>query len=151
MLTAGLGPACDSVDQAAPGGAVEAVSQAVTLLDLAQHWAPVIYQDVYQTGGTGVSGKSDFMTRFDFDGNWNGRDNWDNLPSRATPAHLYYKVSESSSHYFIYYMAYHPRDWCHGLCEEHEHDGEGAVVLVRKNASQPYGWARRWSRSSTSS
>jgi hypothetical protein len=92
---------------------------------------------VNKHGGTGANGKSDFMTKFDYDGDFKGRNNWDNLDSGTTPSHMYFSVTESTSHFFIYYMAYHPRDWCaSSFCEEHENDAEGVVMLVRKDGTQ---------------
>ena len=144
-LTAGIASvasACGApADDGTPGIETNASTSPLTAMDVAFHWAPVHYQDVNKKSGTGALGKSDFITKFDYDGDFNGRNNWDNLPSFSTPSHMYAAVSESDSHFFIYYMAYHPRDWCPGICEEHEHDSEGVVMLVRKSTSPelPFG------------
>jgi hypothetical protein len=102
---------------------------------LALYWAPVLYQDVNKAGGTGLNGRSDYMSAFDYDGDWNGQNNWDNVDDVLIMPKMYYAVTESSSHYFIYYVAYHPRSWIAGGGDEHENDGEGCILLVRKNAT----------------
>src|SRR5688572_28634242 len=50
---------------------------------LALRWAPVHYQDVDPTGSHALGGASDFITRVDFDGDLNGRNNWDNAGNAA--------------------------------------------------------------------
>jgi len=61
---------------------------------LAEYYAPVVYQETR-------SATLDFNTRFDFDGDWNGANNWDNAYLFELPAYVYYAVIESSGHYFI--------------------------------------------------
>ncbi|MEU3961137.1 hypothetical protein AB0F42_15100 [Streptomyces buecherae] len=41
--------------------------------ELAEWWAPVHFQDVDTSGATGVGGKSDYITSYDFDGDIDGR------------------------------------------------------------------------------
>ena len=43
--------------------------------DLAEYWAPTIYQDVNETYLT----RADIPTAFNYDGDWNGGNNWENL------------------------------------------------------------------------
>ncbi len=43
--------------------------------DLAEHWAPTIYQDVNETYLT----RADIPTAFNYDGDWRGDNNWENL------------------------------------------------------------------------
>ena len=124
--------------------------------DLAGHYAPVWYQDVDATDHD-----ADYITNFDFDGNWNGGDNWQHQNDQEhhpLEAYIYYSVIETESHYFIMYADFHPRDWggvgleswfeCIGeyispdpvssnTC--HENDMEGALVVVRKEDGKPYG------------
>ncbi|GIE93148.1 hypothetical protein [Paractinoplanes rishiriensis] len=127
----------------APAGAQAAQGLAAPgRAELALRWAPIHYQDVDATGNHALSGKSDFITRYDFDGNLNGRDNWDNA-GRSTAAAAYYSVVETSSHYFVTYLFFHPRDWIdHPFFEtEHENDGEGLTQIIEKDGS-PYGVLR---------
>ncbi|MBL7254065.1 hypothetical protein [Paractinoplanes lichenicola] len=104
--------------------------------ELALRWAPIHYQDVDSTGTHALGGKSDFITRYDFDGNLNGRDNWDNAGSNTSAA-VYYSVLETSTHYYLTYFFFHPRDWIdHPFFEtEHENDGEGVLEVVQKDGS----------------
>src|SRR5215475_4590012 len=120
------------------------VSEALTATNatdranLALRWAPVHYQDVDQTGSHALGGKADYITRIDFDGDWNGRNNWDNAGSASfsPAAYGYYSVVETSTHWFIVYMFYHPRDWTDFFFDtEHENDSEGLLVSVARDGS----------------
>jgi len=109
---------------------------AITPEQLAQHWAPRIYHDTNSSYGY----EAEYITRVDYDGNWNSNDNWENLYQYAKPSYLYYKVSETATHYFIIYGAFHPRDdgpeylWPVPT-DKHENDFEGAVFMIRKDGS----------------
>src|SRR5207344_699808 len=51
----------------------------------------------------------------------------------------YYSVVETSTHWFIVYMFFHPRDWSDSFFEfdtEHENDSEGLLVSVQRDGSQ---------------
>ena len=50
---------------------------AVGRAELALRWAPIHHQDVDATGSHALGGRSDYLTRVDFDGDWDGRNNWD--------------------------------------------------------------------------
>src|SRR5512140_1398388 len=105
---------------------------------LALRWAPVHYQDVDQTGSHALGGAADYITNYDFDGNLNGRDNWDHAGNAAFPlrAHAYYSVVETSSHWFLVYLFFHPRDWTDSFFDtEHENDAEGVMLAVRRDGS----------------
>ncbi|MEV0896065.1 hypothetical protein [Actinoplanes sp. NPDC049802] len=104
--------------------------------EIALRWAPIHHQDVDATGAHALGGKSDYITRYDFDGNLNGRDNWDNTGTN-TEAAVYYSVLETSTHYYLTYLFFHPRDWIdHPFFEtEHENDGEGVLEIVAKDGS----------------
>lgn len=54
--------------------------------EIAAQFAPVFYQ------GLGNSPRSDYITNFDFDGDWQGDNNWRNLDDRSLPlrAYIYY-------------------------------------------------------------
>lgn len=107
--------------------------------DLAYQHAPVHYQDVDQTGSHGLNGKADYVTAYDFDGDLNSTNNWDNIVSYAAKAHAYYSVTETSTHYFIIYAFFHPRDWTDNwflyYWDEHENDLEGLLTVVKKDGS----------------
>lgn len=105
---------------------------------LALRWAPIHYQDVDQTGGHALGGAADYITRYDFDGDLNGKNNWDRAGNVAYPlsAHAYYSVVETASHWFIVYMFFHPRDWTDSFFDtEHENDSEGLLLTVQRDGS----------------
>jgi hypothetical protein len=121
-----------------------AASDAAARSELALHWAPIHYQDVDQTGDHAQGGRSDYLTRVDFDGNWNARDDWENLasPGASLAAHAYFSVVETSTHWFVLYMFFHPRDWTDTpFDQEHENDSEGLLLAVERDGS-PYGQLR---------
>jgi hypothetical protein len=106
---------------------------------LALRWAPIHYQDVDQTGGHALGGAADYISRYDFDGDLNGKNNWDNAGKAAYPlaAHGYFSVVETASHWFIVYLFFHPRDWTDSFFDtEHENDAEGLLVSVQRDGSQ---------------
>lgn len=107
--------------------------------DLAFQHAPVHYQDVDRTGSHGLSGKADFVTAYDFDGDLNSTNNWNNLASYSAKAVAYYSVVETATHYFIIYAFFHPRDWTDNWFlyhwDEHENDLEGLLTVVKKDGS----------------
>ena len=127
---------------------------------IASRFAPVFYQAL------GDAPRSDYITNFDFDGDWRGDNNWNNLANTdlALKAYIYYAVSETSTHFFIHYAVFHPRDYKGGerrgtllsqiiregskvgakydptgLADEaalaHENDMEGALVVVKKKGN----------------
>lgn len=75
--------------------------------EIAARFAPIFYQGVVGTG------RLDYITNFDFDGDWAGDNNWRNAGDPKFPlnAYVYYAVSETPTHYFVHYAAFHPRDY----------------------------------------
>jgi hypothetical protein len=134
-------------DGAAAAAAAAEVSQttaAITASDaagraqLALRWAPVHFQDVDQTGSHALGGAADYLAAYDFDGNLNGRDNWDHAGNPAFPlrAVAYFTVTETSTHWFLTYLYFHPRDWTDSFFDtEHENDAEGVLIAVRRDGS----------------
>lgn len=108
-----------------------AKTYALTEQQLAEYWAPDIYHDVNDTYGY----KADFITNFNFDGDWNGTNNWENLYSYSIGSYVYYSVVETTSHYFIGYYFYHPRDDGPLTVDKHENDMEGMIAVIRKDGS----------------
>lgn len=101
---------------------------------IAAEFAPVFYQ------GLGDSPRSDFITNFDFDGDWKGDNNWRDLDKRSYPlrAYVYYSVAETATHYFVHYAVFHPRDYKGGLAKSALVDvliGEG----LRRAGKDPTG------------
>ena len=105
---------------------------------LALRWAPIHYQDVDQTGGHAAGGASDYIAAYDFDGDLDARNNWDRTGNSAYPLRGtgYYSVVETSSHWFLVYLFFHPRDWTDTFFDtEHENDAEGVMLAVLRDGS----------------
>lgn len=124
--------------------------------ELAFHYAPTLYQDLNSSFPRSIG---DLPMRFDYDGDWLGSNNWENLhkvmawqrqgrilPEGGNPlgydlgAYLYYAVVESARHWFITYAVFHPQDWSDDFFQnrdsQHENDMEGAVLTVEKDGSR---------------
>lgn len=127
---------------------------------IAAQFAPVIYQ------GLGDQPRFDYLTNFDFDGDWKGDNNWVNAGNNRYPlrAYVYYSVIETTTHYFVHYAFFHPRDYKGGLGKStlldalikegvqragkdptgladdialsHENDLEGALVVAEKRGAE---------------
>lgn len=102
--------------------------------DLAEHWAPTIYQDVNER----FLVRADIPTRFDYDGDWRGDNNWGNLENYPQIPSAYFSVRETLTHYFIEYDFYYPRDDGPISLEKHENDLEGCILVIRKDDT-PFG------------
>ncbi len=130
-------------------------------LALAARYAPIFYQ------GLGETPRFDYITNFDFDNDWRGDNNWQNADDPRFPlaAWVYFSVCETTTHFFIHYAVFHPRDWKGGnrrgvvmsdlmrlgarygrkydptgvvddLVLAHENDLEGCLVVVAKSRGQ---------------
>ncbi|QIR36056.1 hypothetical protein HCG51_04280 [Tolypothrix sp. PCC 7910] len=110
---------------------LKGIAQSPSDLDLALYHAPIHYQDTDSTKYRG-----DYITKFNYDGDWRGTNNWDNLQLFALNAHAYYSVVETCTHWFITYSFFHPQDWTDiPFDQEHENDLEGELAIVRKDGS----------------
>ncbi len=129
---------------------------------IAALFAPVFHQAL------GPDPRFDFVTRFDFDGDWRGDNNWQNAadPRHPLAAHIYYAVTETETHFLVFYAVFHPRDYKGGnergaLLSEvlregariggrydptglsqdavlaHENDLEGCLVVAEKRGDDP--------------
>lgn len=110
-------------------------ARAATDAELALHWAPVHYQDTDDSDAD-----ADYLSAVDYDGNWSTLDNWDHQDDdvRRLTGAAYYSVVETSTHWFVVYGFYHPRDWCdtfgcQATNQHHENDMEGVMLSVRKS------------------
>lgn len=108
--------AADSPAKAIAPNAVKGNDSAVSLpvygsentdRQIAAAFAPVFHQ------GLGSSPRFDYITNFDFDGDWRGDNNWANAGKTKFPlrAYVYYSVAETATHYFVSYAVFHPRDY----------------------------------------
>jgi hypothetical protein len=117
--------------------ALPSVAVAVpTDAELALRWAPVHYQDTDSSDYD-----ADYLSKIDYDGEWDTLNNWEHQDDDLSRlgGWTYYSVVETSTHWFIVYSFYHPRDW-----EDfpdpfgqftHENDMEGALLTVRKDGT----------------
>jgi hypothetical protein len=99
---------------------------------LAEYWSPLLAQETWWQP------KSDAPVRFDFDGDWQGDNNWDNMETGSSQAYVYYAAMETSTHWFLIYNVFHSRDYSDkcvaGTC--HENDNEGIILTVRKDGGE---------------
>lgn len=106
---------------------------------LALRYAPIHHQEVHRRGRHALGGAADYITSFDFDGDDDARNNWEHTGDARYPlaAHAYYSVVETTSHWFITYQFFHPRDWSSTFFEtEHENDSEGVLFAVARDGSR---------------
>lgn len=108
------------------------VKPVINELELASYWAPVWYQDTDEAGPG-----ADYITNFDFDGDWNGANNWENQPDYPLPGYIYYWTMETDTNWFIGYADFHPRDWTYVTLfdTQHENDMEGCLLVIMKDGS----------------
>ncbi len=131
---------------------------AVRYREVAALFAPLFYQAL------GEHPRYDYITNFDFDGDWRGDNNWNHAADKRFPleAWIYYNVRETTTHYYLHYAVFHPRDYKGGqrrgrflsrviragvdrlgphdptgrareLVLAHENDLEGVLVVVEKD------------------
>jgi len=107
-------------------GSAQLAQNAARDRDIAAHFSPIFYQ------GLGDNKLQDYITNFNFDGDWRGDNNWANaddgvrFPRRA---YVYYAVSETLTHFLIHYALFHPRDYKGG-------QASGAILseIIREGA-----------------
>jgi hypothetical protein len=104
------------------------VAQSVTReREVAATFAPVFYQAL------GDKPRSDYITNFDFDGDWRGDNNWEHAEDQqfSLKAFIYYSVAETETHFFIHYAVFHPRDYKGG-------ERKGAILseLIREGTKR---------------
>lgn len=117
------------------GGGVSADMLGATLL---RRFAPIVHQRVDSVGDHSLGGRADLLADFDFDGDWNGRNNWENLERYPVSAVVYTSHTETERHHFLLYAFFHPRDWTNRwfspslIDSEHENDCEAFLCVVAK-------------------
>jgi hypothetical protein len=96
---------------------------------VAARWAPTIFQESRDP-------VRDFISAFDFDGDWDASNNAANVDKFPLRAVVYYTVQETATHWFVQYLPYHPVDykWVTG----HAHDTESVLLAVSKRGG-PFG------------
>lgn len=94
--------------------------------NLAERFAPIFMQEM------GTDDKADLFGPVDYDHDWVSDNNWMNLDKFEFNPMSYYEVVSTSTHYFITYALFHPRDYS-WVCLPivcHENDMEGVLVVV---------------------
>jgi hypothetical protein len=95
--------------------------------EIAARFAPVFYQAL------GENKRADYITNFDFDGDWRGDNNWVHTNDTSFPlkAYVYYSLVETETHYFIHYAVFHGRDYKGG-------ERKGLIIseLMREGAKR---------------
>ena len=99
---------------------------------LARRFAPVLRQD--------TASDQDYITNFDFDGDWDGSNNWEHQPLFPMRAYVYWSGLETTTHAYLVYAWFHPRDYSRwqiygrlfGRSGAHENDLEGALLVIDK-------------------
>jgi len=87
--------------------AVTVLSQSLTEREVAARFAPVFHEAL------GDHPRGDYPTNFNFDGDWDGTNNWTHAEDKAfkLKGYIYYSVAETSTHYYIQYAVFHARDY----------------------------------------
>src|SRR5262249_10647994 len=104
---------------------------------LAEYYAPVIYQDT-------KSAVFEYITRFYYDGDWEGYNNWGKAYQNDVQTQCYFANLESTNPILISYAFYSPPDYTARPLEgmapktEHENDMEGCMLVVEKDKT-PWG------------
>lgn len=97
--------------------------------ELAERFAPVVHQR--------AASDQDYLTAFNFDRNWNGRDNWERQEwGYVLRGTVYHAVVQTPTHVYVTYLFYHPRQWnrINTRWWSHEHDLTALrVVAVRED------------------
>lgn len=111
---------------------------------LATAYAPVVYAEVEpREAATDRTNRRGYFTRVDFDGDFDASNNFANARAAATtlPAHVYYSVLETETHYLIEYVFYYPlaSQICSTVDTSLEHDFAFTTVLVQKLTDDPLG------------
>jgi hypothetical protein len=99
---------------------------------MSRRWAPVYVQHVADDD----EGR-DRPTRVDFDGNWDATDNWQHQAEHGTalPPAAYGAAILTTSHAYLTYSLYYPRDWA-GFCVSfvcHDNDLETVQLVVERD------------------
>lgn len=100
---------------------------------LAGKYAPTLYIET-----SAQNTHLDFPTKYDFDGNWVAGDNVDNImgATKVDP-HVYYSVTETKSHYYIFYVFFFPYRFAESEGARFGNDVAGSLVVVRKSDQLP--------------
>lgn len=120
-----------SVPQRVELSYAEAMADGIlTPLEIATHYAPEVHAAVNVLISS--SGKGDFISAVDFDGDMSAQNNWEHMTDAPLLAVVYWSVQETEAYYFVGYDFYHPRDDAEIWLDKHENDFEGIMLAVPK-------------------
>ena len=102
--------------------------------DLAAKYAPIITQATDEE-----SPHYDYITSFNFDGNWDGADNKQHIQVSAgkVPSVVYYDVVQTQSHTFISYLFFYPFRDAENTDHRFDNDASGAMVVLTRHPEVP--------------
>lgn len=106
---------------------------------LLDRFAPVLHHAVDPRGDHSLNGRADLLAAVDFDGDWNARNNWENLETNSVAPVVYTSHVETETHHYLLYTFFHPRDWTNRwfsptlLDSEHENDCEVFLCVISKD------------------
>jgi hypothetical protein len=101
---------------------------------LMARWAPVFVQSV-----SVEHPERDRPLPIDFDGDWDATNNWAHLDADAAskPATVYGSAILTTTHAYLSYVLFYPRDWQAWLCVPyvcHDNDLETVLVVVERHS-----------------
>ena len=88
-------------------GCLAVNSQTTAEKDIAAKYSPIFHEAL------GDDPRADYPTNFNFDGDWDGTNNWQHADDKTYKlnAYIYYAMTETATHYFITYAVFHARDY----------------------------------------
>lgn len=101
---------------------------------LAGKYAPLLHGETFADAP-----HYDYPTRFDLDGDWVAFNNVDYIKASALKIepNVYFSVTETQSHYFIFYIFYYPFRYAESESARFGNDVSGSMVVVRKSDQAP--------------
>lgn len=122
-----LPPACQGPTRVEPLRRVDRPPPVDEALPVARRHAPWILH--------ATRDRRDLLAPVDFDGDLDGENDWEHLPTHELIPTVYYAALQTRTHWFLTYHLFHPRDWSPfelGVHTTHEGDGENLQVVVDK-------------------
>ncbi|MEM8907606.1 MAG: T9SS type A sorting domain-containing protein [Bacteroidota bacterium] len=102
--------------------------------EIAATFAPVIVQYVTTDTPHGLGGNADRIVPYNFDGDWNGFNNWSSANTPADPT-VYYHVHWTETFWVITYTLYWARDFAANAlpnngCNQDLHEGDSDKIII---------------------
>ncbi|MEM9822601.1 MAG: T9SS type A sorting domain-containing protein [Bacteroidota bacterium] len=104
--------------------------------NIAHTFAPVIVQYVNTALTDAANGDADRLVPYNYDGDWNGFNNWENAWN-PSPAGVYYHVHWSENFWTITYTLHWARDYAdrifvagYNTCADDNHEGDADKIFI---------------------